>query len=160
MNQRGFSYIEMMVTLAIMGTVACVALASVQNDTRRRQEHELRLALAQIREALDAYKRAADEGRIEVEAGASGYPPSLAALVAGVPARQDPGQGRVYFLRRLPPDPMYAHEQETPGTPPERTWGLRSYASPADAPAPGEDVFDIHSTSPGTGLNGIAYRLW
>ncbi|MFN3717093.1 MAG: hypothetical protein ACK4R8_10260, partial [Thiobacillus sp.] len=62
----------------------------------------------------------------------------------------------LYFLRRLPRDPFYPDAS----VPAAETWGLRSYASPPDAPVPGRDVFDVHSLSTAKGLNGLPYREW
>jgi general secretion pathway protein G len=115
----------------------------------------LRTALRQIRTALDAYKKAADENLIERAADASGYPPNLAALVEGVPAINLADKRLIYFLRRLPRDPFA--DKNTPAI---DTWGLRSYESPPEAPKPGDDVFDVHSKSSGIGFNGIAYSQW
>ena len=90
-------------------------------------------------------------------ADATGYPPTLEALVAGASNARDP-QGRpVRFLRRVPPDPFFAGDGAVPAA---QTWGLRSYASPADQPQPGKDVYDVHSLSDRTGLNGRPYREW
>ena len=87
----------------------------------------------------------------------SGYPPSLKVLVDGVPDASSPDRKRkIYFLRRIPRDPMFSDASR----PDEETWGMRSYASSSDAPEAGEDVFDVYSLSPGTGLNGIRYRNW
>ena len=111
---------------------------------------------ALIREAIDAYKRAVDEGRIARSADGSGYPPSLDVLVDGASDAQSPTPKRIYFLRKLPRDPFY----DRPGAAAAETWGLRAYASPPDAPFAGEDVFDVYSLSARSGLNGVAYRAW
>ena len=116
----------------------------------------LRESLREIRTAIDQYRLAAEQGRIVRKIGESGYPSSLEVLVTGVTNAQDPKGGRIYFLRRLPRDPFFREAQ----VPAAATWGLRSYASPADAPAPGADVFDVYSRAPGVGLNGLPYREW
>src|SRR6185295_10343184 len=97
---------------------------------------ELRSALREIRGAIDAYKRAADDGLIEKKADTSGYPETLALLVEGVPVKTKPQEEKLYFLRRIPKDPVTGEE-----------WGLRSYASPADSPREGKDVYDVYSRS-------------
>jgi general secretion pathway protein G len=153
---RGFTLIELMVVIAIIGVLATMAMPMVELARVRADESELRTALRQIRTALDDYRKAWDEGRIEKKVGASGYPPSLDVLVNGVKDVKQPNDVKIYFLRRLPRDPFHTDKS----TPAEQTWGLRSYASPPDEPTPGADVFDVFSLSGRTGLNGIAYRNW
>lgn len=153
----GFTLIELMVTLAIIGVLASVALPLTEVTVQRSKEQELRTALRQIREALDAYKQATDEGRVSKSADESGYPKSLELLVDGVPDQKDPRKRNIYFLRQLPHDPMYP---DSAGMPPQDTWGKRSYRSPRDNPQEGEDVFDVYSKSKVAGLNGIPYREW
>ena len=153
---RGFTLIELMVVIAIIGILATMAVPMIELARVRSDEAELRTALRQIRTGLDDYRKAWDEGRIEKKVGASGYPPSLDVLVNGVRDIKQPNDVRIYFLRRLPRDPFFSDKT----TPAEQTWGLRSYASPPDEPAPGADVFDVYSLSGRTGLNGIPYRNW
>ncbi|MFL6566295.1 MAG: type II secretion system protein, partial [Burkholderiales bacterium] len=141
---KGFTLLELLITVAILALLASVALPLAEVTVQRGKEQELRRALREIREAIDAYKRAADDGGIDKPADKSGYPPSLAALVEGAVDKRDPKGARIYFLRRVPADAL-AHEP----------WALRSYASPPDAPSSGEDVFDVHSKSDLSGLNGV-----
>ena len=153
---RGFTLIELLITVAIIATLASIALPLAELQVQRSKETELRKALRDIRDALDAYKRAADTGRIVRSADQSGYPPALSALAEGVPDAKSPSGAKIYFLRRVPRDPMHAD----PDAPPESTWRLRSYESPPDRPAPGKDVFDVFSASERLGLNGVPYREW
>jgi general secretion pathway protein G len=155
-RQYGFTLIELLVTLALLGLLAAVAFPLAELQSKRRHEEELSAALRDIRQAIDAYKRASDEERIKTPADASGYPPTLNDLVEGVPDQTDPAAPKIYFLRRLPPDPMCA----CPGEAPEATWRLRSYASPPDHPEAGKDVFDVMSKSADVGLNGVPYDQW
>ena len=145
---KGFTLIELLITVAILAVLASVALPLNELVLQRAKEQDLRRALRDIREAIDAYKQAADEGRIAKKVGESGYPRRLEDLVAGVEDQKHPKKERIYFLRRLPPDPF------------GETWGLRAYASPTEEPKEGEDVYDVFSRSERTGINGRPYRQW
>lgn len=154
---RGFTLIEMLVTVTIVGLLSSVAFPLLELTERRTHERELREALRQIRTALDGYKQAVDEGRIIEETKGSGYPPNLAILVTGVTDAKSPNKDqKIYLLRKIPRDPFGPAEVQ--GASPE--WGLRSYASPATDPQEGADVYDVYSRSTAMGLNGIAYKEW
>lgn len=155
-RNKGFTLIELVITVAIVAILASVAVPLAEVTVQRNREQELRASLRQIREAIDAYKQAVDEGKIAKSANESGYPRSLGTLVEGVENIKDPKKSRLYFLRRVPHDPMAGDSKLDPG----ETWGKRSYASPADDPQEGDDLFDVYSLSKGTGLNGVAYREW
>jgi general secretion pathway protein G len=153
---RGFTLIELTVTLVLVGLLAYLSVPLYEVTSTRLREAELRAALRQIRTAIDAYKTAADSGLIAKSAAESGYPPSLDVLVQGVDAQRDAAGRRLVFLRALPRDPFHPD----PSVPPARQWATRSYSSPPDAPQPGDDVFDVASRSPRVGLNGVPYREW
>jgi general secretion pathway protein G len=155
-KQRGFTLIEMLITVAIVAILASVALPLSAVVSQHRKEQELRTALLEVRIAIDTYKQAADEKRIAQAADQSGYPRSLQVLVDGVVDAKSPQKTKIYFLRRIPRDPM---QRETK-TPAANSWGLRSYASGADDPQEGADVYDVYSLSAKTGINGVPYREW
>jgi general secretion pathway protein G len=150
MRSRGFTLIELLVCAAMVAILATAALPLSEMTVKRQKEQQLRRALHEIRDALDAYKQAANDGRIEIGAGDSGYPPSLDVLVQGLPDRRNPKAQRLYFLRRIPRDPFTENGE----------WGLRSYESPPEDPAEGDDVYDVYSLSPAKGINGVPYREW
>ena len=157
MRQRGFTLIELMITVAIIGLLALGVAPLAKLGIQRAKESELRAALRDIRTAIDAYKDAADSGKIKKDADKSGYPPNLEVLVAGVEDTKSPDHAKmIYFLRRMPRDPMNPDSTLAP----EKTWGLRSYASSADDPQPGDDVYDVYSQSPRVAIDGTPYRSW
>lgn len=154
-RRSGFTLIELLVSVALIALMSTLAMPLQELTVKRNQEADLRAALRQIREALDAHKLAADSGRILIAAGDSGYPKTLTVLVAGVKDAKSPTGQPMYFLRRLPRDPFAERSLSS-----EESWGLRSYLSPYDAPRAGDDVYDVYSMSAGVGINGIPYRQW
>ena len=156
LRQNGFTLIELIVTVAIIGVLASVTLPLAELSVQHNKEQQLQLALRQIREGIDAYKQAYDDGSIMHSVDKSGYPESLQVLVEGISDIRSPSHRQIYFLRRIPRDPFSTDV----GKSDEETWGKRSYQSSADDPQEGSDVFDVYSLDQGTGLNGIPYRKW
>jgi len=155
-RRSGVTLVELVVTIAILALIATMALPIVEIRVKMDQERELRTALREIRDALDAYRRAHDAGRIARVEGESGYPPSLLGLIRGVTDETDPAGRKLRFLVEIPRDPFNADRK----IPAEQTWGLRSYASPPEAPRPGTDVYDVYSLNPGKGFDGVPYGEW
>ena len=155
-RQTGFTLIELVITVAIVAILASVAMPLNELVVQRAKEQDLRRGLREIREAIDGYKQASDEGRIQRRVGDSGYPKRLEDLVGRIEDQKSPKKEKIYFLRRVPRDPFATD----PNLPPADTWGKRSYASPPDDPKEGDDVFDVYSFAPGKGINGRPYREW
>ncbi len=153
---RGFTLVELVITVAIVALLASVALPVTELAVQRTKEQELRRTLRQIREAIDAYKQASDEGRVKKSVGDSGYPKKLEELVEGLEDQKSPKKDKIYFLRRIPRDPLATDPTLSNAS----TWGKRSYASPPDDPREGDDVFDVFSLAQGKGINGQPYREW
>jgi general secretion pathway protein G len=153
---RGFTLIELVITVAIVAVLASAAMPLNELVHKRAKEQDLRRALREIRTAIDTYKQASDEGRIVKRVGESGFPKRLEELVEGVEDQKSPNKQRMYFLRRVPPDPFATD----PSRAPAETWGKRAYSSPPDDPRDGEDVFDIFTLAAGKGINGRPYKEW
>lgn len=151
----GFTLIEMLVVLAILGVLAGAARPLLELQVRRSQEQALREALRSLRGAIDGYRQAALAGQVLRAAGDSGYPPNLQMLVDGVTDMRSANGGRLYFLRRLPRDPF-----ADPALPALDTWAVRCADCPPGAPRAGRDVFDVMSTSDRRALDGSRYADW
>jgi general secretion pathway protein G len=148
--------VELVVTLAIIAVLASVAFPLADLTVQRTREQELRRSLREIRDGIDAYKQAWDDGRIQKRLGESGYPRKLEDLVEGVEDLKSPKKERLYFMRRMPRDPFAPNSVGSAA----ETWGKRSYASPPDDPKEGTDVYDVYSLAEGSGINGRPYREW
>jgi general secretion pathway protein G len=153
---RGFTLIELVITVAIVGLLATAAMPLAKLAAQRSKEAELRTSLREIRNGIDAYKLAADLRQIEIPLGASGYPPTLQTLVDGVEQAGSEAKVKMYFLRRIPRDPFFPDGLAAAAD----TWGLRSYTSPPDAPQPGDDVYDVYALTNDKGINGVPYHEW
>lgn len=155
MKARGFTLLEMLVVLALMGLLASAARPMLELQAQRSRELALRESLRQIRLAIDAYRSAALAGHVAVARSDSGFPPDLESLVRGVPDLKSTEDRRLYFLRRLPRDPF-----ADPALPPARTWVLRSSDSAPEQPRAGRDVFDVSSGSTRLALDGTRLADW
>ena len=146
-RDSGLTLIELIITIAIVGILASAALPVARFQVKREKERELRRDLWEMRDAIDKYKDTADRGGIQIKIDTLGYPPDLETLVDGV----DVQTKKVRFLRRIPIDPMT-------GT---ADWGLRSNQDDADSDSwGGQNVFDVHTKSYGTALDGTKYSTW
>ena len=146
-SESGLTLVELIITIAIISILACVALPMAKFQVKRAKERELHRDLWEMRDAIDHYKEAADRGGIQIKADSFGYPPDLQTLVDGVNVQDK----KVRFLREIPKDPM------TNST----DWGLRSNQDEPDSDSwGGQNVFDVYSKSDGTALDGTKYNTW
>lgn len=146
-GEAGLSLVELIVTVAILAILASAAVPLARFRAQREKERELRYDLWQMRAAIDRYKDDADQMKFQIKLDSFGYPPDLDTLVNGV----DEQGKKVKFLRRIPVDPMTG----------QADWGLRSMQDDADSDSwGGQNVFDVHSKSQGTALDGTKYSDW
>jgi general secretion pathway protein G len=145
--EAGLTLVELIIVVTILSLLATAALPIARFQVRRTKERELRQDLWEIRSAIDRYKDAADKGAFQIKADSLGYPPDLETLVNGV----DVQGKKVRFLRRIPADPMTGTKE----------WGLRANQDDPDSDSfGGQNVFDVHSKSIGTALDGTKYSTW
>jgi general secretion pathway protein G len=147
LSESGLTLVELTICVAIVAVLASVALPIARFQVKREKERVLRRELWEMRDAIDRYKDAADKGAMQIKADSLGYPPDLETLVNGV----DIQDKKVKFLRKIPIDPMTGNAE----------WGLRSNQDDADSDSfGGQNVFDVHSKSTGTALDGTKYSTW
>ncbi len=156
-RSHGFTLVEMIITLSLLAVLALSALPLGKMAVKRENEIELQRALRLVRESIDAWKKLADEKKIEVDEDTEGYPPTLEALVKGVEVQDKNATDKaarkriVKFLRRIPKDPMTSSFD----------WGLRSYQDDPDSDVWGEEnVYDVYTKSQALALDGTRYRDW
>jgi general secretion pathway protein G len=146
-GERGLTLVELIVTVAILAVLASAAMPIAMFKVKREKERELRYDLWQMRDAIDKYKDAADKAAFQTKLDSQNYPPDLETLVNGV----DVQGKKVRFLRHIPVDPMTGNAE----------WGLRSMKDdPTSDSFSGDSVFDVHSKSQGTALDGTKYSDW
>jgi len=150
-EDTGFTYVEVMITIAILTILAAVTIPVARTTIKRQRELELKAALREMRNAIDSYKKYVDAGQIQPEGlDSEGYPPDLDKLVEGV-TLQGTIDKKIKFLRRIPKDPMTSTYE----------WGLRSLQDDPNSTSWGrQNVFDVYTTSESKGLDGTPYSQW
>ncbi len=154
-NKKGFTLVEMLTAMAIVAVLAMVAIPLAKVTIKRGREIELRRGLRIIRQAIDEYKKLADEDKFEFDEDTEGYPPDLQTLIEGVEVTESKDGSEVTrtvkFLRRIPRDPMTNSYD----------WGMRSYQDDFDSTSwGGESVYDVYTRSQGIALDGTFYFEW
>jgi general secretion pathway protein G len=149
-DPRGLTFIELLVSIAVLGILAAVAMPLVQVSVGRTRELELRRNLRHLREGIDFFKAEYDKARVnavdarealqkKVSADRTGYPLTLNEMV------------ETKILRRIPRDPMT----------PDGKWVTRSFSdNPDSSLSDGKDVYDVRSASKAVALDGTTYDTW
>ena len=146
-TESGLTLVELIIVIAILGILAGAALPIARFQVKREKEKELRRDLWEMRDAIDHYKDAGDKGAFITKADSFNYPPDLDTLVNGV----DVQDKKLKFLREIPTDPMTN----------SKDWGMRSMQDDTDSDTwGGQNVFDVHTKSNGTALDGTKYSDW
>lgn len=135
-NQRGFTLLELMIVVAILGILTAVAIPRFQQAPQKAKEAVLKTNLHTMREAFDQYF-----------ADKAAYPESLETLVE---------EG---YLREVPVDPLtgssstwqliYAEEQQM-------DTGLEDL----DGISTGPGIWDVKSGANMTALDGTNVSEW
>lgn len=166
LRTRGYSLIELLVVLAILGLLASMAMPLARMSAERAREHELKRDLWEIRDALDNYAAARKSGAILPVDGvdpAVPYPADLETLTHVFSDQRVGHHGEsLRFLRSVPRDPF-----ADPALPPEQSWDTRSFFDGVDdahaqttARGAIADVYDVHSRAAGQALDGTSLNQW
>lgn len=150
MKSRAFTLLELMMACVVLAILAAAVMPTTKKIVKRQKELELKRVLREMREAIDRYKRATEDGVIDAgDLDQLGYPEDFDALIEGVQLKK--GDKRMRFLRRIPVDPMTG----------EAEWGMRSVQDdPDDSTWGNENLFDVFSLSDGTAMDGSDYSDW
>ncbi len=129
-NGRGFTLLELLVVMTIIGILAAIAIPNYYNSTRKAREAALREDLFQMRKLIQQFKL--DKGR---------YPQSLQELV------------EEKYLRAIPVDPITGSADTW-----EVVQEELSLEELAEGKIPG--IIDVRSGSDKLSTEGTPYNQW
>jgi len=136
-DRRGFTLIELMIVLTVIGILASIAVPNYQRSVIRAREAVLSDTLFTLRKAIDEYY--ADKGR---------YPDALSDLVAK------------RYLREVPSDPFTRRNDTWVTVAPAETPAEGTAGETSTPSAEQGRVYDVHSGSNLVGANGMPYNEW
>ncbi len=151
-SRFGFTIIELIIVIAIISTLAVVAIPMVETSVKREREIILKRSLRELRTAIDDYHDFVIKNKIQHDEETYGFPEELEILVKGIEYRDSKNKAKIRkFLRRIPADPMTRSIE----------WGLRSYQDKRKSTHwGGENIWDIYSKAEKKALNGSYYKEW
>ena len=149
-SARGLTLIELLISIAVLGVLAEVAMPLVLVSATRTREMELRRALRKIREGIDQFKAEYDRARTNVQGSRIDFKKLVSVDRTGYPQTLDE-MVQAKILRRIPRDPMN----------PDGKWVTRSFSdNPDSSLSDGKDVYDLRSASKAVALDGTTYDTW
>jgi general secretion pathway protein G len=134
-TEAGFTLLELLVVMTIIGILAAVAVPALRDSPQRAREATLKEDLFAMRSVIDQYH--GDKGN---------YPADLQTLVSDG------------YLRKIPVDPMTKSADTWVVAMEETPTDNSSGSDTGPPPSPG--IIDVHSGSPAKALDGTLYKEW
>jgi len=131
-GERGFTLLELLVVMTIIGILAAIAVPALRDSPKRAREATLRADLFTFRSVIDQYK--GDKGN---------YPVDLDVLV------------KDGYMRKIPLDPM---TKAADWVLTMEQLDASQTDDPSAQQTPG--IIDVHSNSKEKALDGTLYSDW
>ena len=146
----GVTLIELVVSVAILGILAAVAMPLARTTATRTRELELRRDLRKLREGIDQFKLEYDKARSNVQDARQDFRKRVSVDRTGYPLTLEE-MVETKTLRRIPRDPMT----------PDGKWVTRSFSdNPESSLSDAKDLYDVRSASKAVALDGTQHETW